>query len=375
MEKGTLLYWRWWSFMRQGVEDGLRALGLPFEIFDYQPEDWENDEIFLQKARKALEARPYAGVFSVNFHPLLSGLCEEKGLPYTAWIYDAPLHIRDLTPLRNSCNRLWFFDRNQAEAFAREGIHAAWLPLAADPSLCPRQTAQDKEISFVGQLYQADYAYQVSPLSSYGKGYLEGILAAQGRLSGAWLVPELLSETMVQRIDRAYRKSSGGKARIDRRELEFLLARESTGRERYLALSLLSRHFQVHLYGADRDERLEKVRFHPYVDYQEKMPQVFAQSKINLNISLKCIPSGVPLRVFDILACRGFVLPSYSAELPELFELGKELVVYQNLEELADLARYYLTHDQERQKVAENGWERCRRDHSFPARLRTIFEI
>ena len=42
---------------------------------------------------------------------------------------------------------------------------------------------------------------------------------------------------------------------------------ETTGRERYMALALLSAHYPVDLYSTDVDKRLEKVRYRGYADY------------------------------------------------------------------------------------------------------------
>ena len=119
-----------------------------------------------------------------------------------------------------------------------------------------------------------------------------------------------------------------------------MLACETTGRERYMALALLSAHYPVDLYSTDVDKRLEKVRYRGYADYYSQMPLAFSQSKINLNISLKTIRTGIPLRVIDVLGCGGFMLSNYQEELFEYFNIGEELVVYENIEDLFYKAKY-----------------------------------
>ena len=42
---------------------------------------------------------------------------------------------------------------------------------------------------------------------------------------------------------------------MGRRELEFMLACETTGRERYMALALLSAHYPVDLYSTDVEKK------------------------------------------------------------------------------------------------------------------------
>lgn len=80
----------------------------------------------------------------------------------------------------------------------------------------------------------------------------------------------------------------------------------------------------------------------------EEMPIIFHNSKINLNMTSKSIRSGLPLRIFDILACGGFVLTNFQTELPEFFRPQEDLVYYENLDDLAGKADYYLHHETQR---------------------------
>lgn len=73
------------------------------------------------------------------------------------------------------------------------------------------------------------------------------------------------------------------------------------------------------------DERLNNVNNRGYIDYYSQMPKAFYNAKINLNISLKIIQSGIPLRVLDVLACKGFLITNYQAEIMEYFTPGKIL--------------------------------------------------
>ena len=86
------------------------------------------------------------------------------------------------------------------------------------------------------------------------------------------------------------------------------------------------------------------------------MPLVFSQSKINLNISLKTIKTGIPLRVADVMGCGGFVLSNYQQELEEYFVIGEECVVYENLQDMFLKAQYYLEHEEERKRIAMQDW-------------------
>ena len=374
-----LLFFQWHSFMNKGIERGLKELDIPYDTFFYQFNDWEKDDDFLEQFRAYLKAGNYTDVLSVNFSPLISILCEELGILYTAWVYDSPIHIRNTDSLKNSCNRIFFFDRGQAEGYCKNGVNAIHLPLAVDMDVFRiNASKREKEsyrtdVSLVGKLYQTEYTYFTAPLQEYTKGYLEGIVNAQGKIYGGYLIPELITDELLARMNKEYARVATDGFKMGRRELEFMLACETTGRERYMTLALLSGHYQVDLYSTDEDKRLKNVRYRGYADYYTQMPLIFSQSRINLNISLKTILTGIPLRVIDVLWCGGFVLSNYQEELMEYFNAGEELVVYENIEDLFYKAKYYLEHEDERKQVALAGFERVKRDFTFRERLQTMY--
>lgn len=371
-----ILFFQWHSFMNKGMERALHELGWAYEVYYYQFQDWEKDERFQEAFRKKLRGTNFTDVLSVNYSPLISDICEELSIPYTAWVYDSPIHIRNTANMKNDCNRIYFFDRGQAEHYRKQGIHAYYMPLAVDPesfSITPESGKYQTDISMVGKLYQTEYQYFTSPMDDYVKGYLEGIINAQMKIYGGYLIPELITDVLLKRMNKNYAKVASDGFQMGRRELEFMLACETTGRERYVALALLSEHYQVDLYSTDRDKRLQKVNYRGYADYYSQMPQIFAQSRINLNISLKTIQTGIPLRVIDILGCGGFVLSNYQEELMEYLEVGAECVIYENIEDMFIKTKFYLEHEEERKRIAAAGYERAKKDFTFKSRLEKMF--
>lgn len=97
-------------------------------------------------------------------------------------------------------------------------------------------------------------------------------------------------------------------------------------------------------------------------------------SKVNLNISLKTIRTGIPLRVLDILASGGFVISNFQEELAEYFRLGEEIITYGDIEELYYLVNYYLQHEEERKEIAARGLQRVKEDFRFEERMKVILE-
>lgn len=135
---------------------------------------------------------------------------------------------------------------------------------------------------------------------------------------------------------------------------------------------------------------------HGRVTYVQ-MEGLFLGSKINLNISnsrshdIRFVLSGfsglrdyrrsrktkeqIKGRHFEINALGGFQLTNYVEFLEDYFHIGREIAVYNALDDLADKIRYYLDRDGLRREIARAGWERVRREHTYEERFSEIFEV
>ncbi len=78
-------------------------------------------------------------------------------------------------------------------------------------------------------------------------------------------------------------------------------------------------------------------------------------------------------RNFEIPGCGGFLLTEYVEGLEDYYVIGKEIAVFHHVDELVDLVRYYLDHDEERKQIARAGYERTLRDHTYQKRFEQIF--
>lgn len=99
--------------------------------------------------------------------------------------------------------------------------------------------------------------------------------------------------------------------------------------------------------------------------------QKYAESKIVLNIAMK---EDTNMRVFETLGSKGFLLTDRVPYIEELFEDGKHLVLYNSLEEAVDKAKYYLAHDEEREKIAQAGYDEVMAKHTIDHRVGKILE-
>ena len=111
------------------------------------------------------------------------------------------------------------------------------------------------------------------------------------------------------------------------------------------------------------------------VAYETDMNKVFRLSKINLNITLPSIHTGIPLRAMDILGNGGFLLTNYQEDLLEFFEPGVDFVYYSSVPEAIELIGYYLHHEEERKQIAENAYYKVKKYHQISDRLADMIYI
>jgi len=146
---------------------------------------------------------------------------------------------------------------------------------------------------------------------------------------------------------------------------------------------------------------------------QKEMIKIFSQSKINLNLtkssSVYFLKSIVKIflkrrsdksikidrphywfgnfksilgkrreqikgRNFEVPGCGGFLLSGYGDNLGDYYQIDKEIVCYKNINELIEKIRYYLEHDEEREKIAMAGYQRTLGEHTYEKRFEQIFK-
>lgn len=130
--------------------------------------------------------------------------------------------------------------------------------------------------------------------------------------------------------------------------------------------------------GTPRARRLKLIadRFHTNDLYRfhtpEEVGQVYSQSRIVFNIS---IAGDVTMRVFEGTASGSLVLTdSVDNGLNELFEIGREIVVYKDDAELLDKIAYYLAHEDERSEIARAGHRRTQAQHTYAHRAQCVLD-
>jgi spore maturation protein CgeB len=81
----------------------------------------------------------------------------------------------------------------------------------------------------------------------------------------------------------------------------------------------------------------------------------------------------VKARNFEISGCGGFQLSQYALGLEDYFIPGKEIALFSTIDELERQIVYYLGHEDQRKRIAEEGYKRAQ-GHTYENRFREIFK-
>ena len=210
------------------------------------------------------------------------------------------------------------------------------------------------------------------------KGFLDGLCETQLLLYGCFILDEMINPDILQLIDEVYAiHYPDAGFHIIKEELSYTMATEVTHNERIRLLQKLAgiENTSIRLFSESDAKLPENIIKSGYVDYATQMPLVFKSSKINLNITLKCLQSGVPLRALDIMGSGGFLLSNYQPELEEYFANSVDFVSYGSMDEAVELAKYYLVNDDTRIKIAQSGYEKVKANFTYEKQLETIFRV
>jgi spore maturation protein CgeB len=379
---------KWGTFNEEMLHKNMVNMGHQVELFEGRPAEYNEDLAFTYKMNLKINESACEAVFSFDFFPIVSDICQMKGCLYLSWVFDCPHSTLFSKSVFNEVNRIFSFDRDMYQELIQYGIKNIFhLELAVDTEMFRNQIDQageggksryQSELSFVGGMYTGEYNFydQIQFLPEYTKGYLEGIITSQEKIYGYNFIKELLSEEIMVNM-RQYVKFDFGENYFipDRNVIANMLNKKVTVLERREVLKLLSEKYNVNLFSRAAVEDLPRVNNRGCVDYKTEMPLVFHYSKINLNITLRSITSGIPLRALDIMACGGFLLSNYQPELAENFIDGEEIVLYTGMDDLLKKVDYYLKHNEEREKIARAGYEKIKNEFSYQKKLNQLFSL
>lgn len=378
-----LLLLDWGAYTQQDIVETFHNRHVTVKQVGYCFRDKNEDEYFCQHFSEYVNSDYYDAVFTVNYFPLVAKVCNHKNIKYLSWCYDNPLNVQHIEEtLGYSTNYVFMFDHIQASFYQNQGFDNVYhLPLAVNPNRLSKLSLSKQdiekytsEITMVGDLYASTFNDILFLLNDYNKGYLKAVVNAQSKVYGYYFINDILTDSFMDEINTELMSNAKiNDFYLSKEKLSYAMATSITREERLIILNLLSKRYQVSLYSREQNPILAQVDFKGSAKYYTEMYQIFKASKINLNITLKILQTGMPLRTLDILGAGGFLLSNYQEELLENFVPSEDLVLYNSIEDAIDKASFYLSHEDLRQRIACNGQAKVFENFNYTKQLTTIF--
>ena len=325
----------------------------------------------------AIKWKPKA-IITINFVEGLELFCEQNKIPYICWEIDPNMDAMDKFVSQSRFYRythLFTYRKKHLSFYQRQGITTEYLPLAAP--IYRKETASQKayvqNLVFVGS-------------SMYKQGN-ESLIKLQALLEQK--LPPLQVQTLIQNaiqyqqrypdtyvLDDFFHKNLPlYKAWFPEDNIPMLVG-EYCASQRRLEYCRHVAPFGLDIWGDSGWKKIDGcgANIRGEVGYFRQINQVYSSGVIHLDINRLYQNDMITLRVFEVLACGGFILAEYSEALKELFELGTDIETWKNKEELVDKIKFYLHNPTSRDTIRRSGQNIVLQKHRFSQKMHYIFQ-
>ena len=382
-----ILMMEWKSFGNEDIIAGFTELGHQVKTIPFSNKEVHHNEEIENNIVKEIQDFSPDFVFSFNYFPIISLACKKADIKYVSWVYDNPFVLLYSYTIIYPGNYCFIFDKELYMEFHKAGINTIYyMPLAANtqrlqtmetsPELATFKSSKWKnqaDIAFIGSLYTEKHQFyqRLEGISPYTRGYLEGIMSAQKKVYGYNFIQEILTPNIIEDMMKILPMEPDPRSVATKEFLyaQYVINRQITAMERTELLTTIGQNYNFDLYTPDETLSLPGCINHGKVDYYDMAPFVFKHAKINLNITLRSIKSGIPLRAFDVMGAGGFLLTNYQTDFMDCYVPGEDFIYYENSKDMLDKIAYYLTHEDERIAIAKNGFERTAANHTYKHRI------
>lgn len=382
------------AFGQDDVVEIFRHLGHKVFVYDHENITEHRNAEIEKELLELVNKENISLIFSYNYVPVVSIAIKDTKVKYISYVYDSPNIALYTYSIIYPCNYVFIFDYAVYEELRKGGIKTVYyLPLSIHSERIEKTLAKKPassgtqkfkhDISFIGSLYNEKHNFYERIMEALGdkndyiKGYLDSIVSAQAKLYGSFFIPQMLTKEIMDVLLEVfpYPQRADSLATPEYVYAHYFLARKVAEIERTALLSSVSEKYNLSLFTHSETPTLPKAHNLGRVDYYDEMPFVFRDSKINLNMSLKSIQTGIPLRCIDIMGCGGFLLTNYQADMFRHFEPGVHFDYFTDENDLLTKIEYYLAHDDERMTIANNAQNCIKENHNLTNYLQEMIEF
>lgn len=102
---------------------------------------------------------------------------------------------------------------------------------------------------------------------------------------------------------------------------------------------------------------------------------LYQRAKIGINIHNRGNYTVGSYRLFDLPANGVMQISDGGEYLQDFYDVGNEVIRYSSADELIDMVKYYLANEQERNRIALNGFKRVQKDYKISMQMRKMVEL
>lgn len=376
---------RWIALAMGGVVvsylgDALRREG--WSIFPLEVQRWDPRETEITLRR----LRPEHAI-TVNYDVEVAAACDRFDIPLIVWEVDPNTDRTPTPPHTERDLKVFTLHPGHVDQFKSAGFQTVeHLPLAVNTEeRIPIQSSGELgpiPVAFVGSslvdraarfrrlFLQLHASFDCCGNESFveTEERLESVLRAERADYATYVTGGLVEEAFGAFLAAA---ASSGTPEDPRKWVAEIVASQ----KRVAYISALADQ-GIHVWGDDGWKQVEAatsgMTFHGVADWGKEVAEIYCTADINVDINRIYQPEVIPLRVYDVLACGGFLIAEHSKALASQFEIGKEIVTYRTLTELEDLVARYREAPEEANAIARRGLEAVRARHTMRSRLKTL---
>ena len=307
-------------------------------------------------------------IFTINYLHGTAEFCARHQVPFRCWEIDPATDQVRPFQAQGDVHIFTYRQANVAD-WQKNGYPSSYLPLASNPDRRTPGTQQPRGIAFVGtsmvQTAQSYWGRLVQLLGSRGhdevfaRHSIEQILLKQSQ-TNHYVADGLLAAQF-----------PGLPTAPD--DPAMWLGEIAASRHRIQVVQQLA-DLDIDVWGDAGWAQMDQ----PGVHYQgpaghfHQLNDIYRGSLINIDIGRIYQPDIVTMRVFDVLACGGFVLAAHCDALAELFEVGQEVDSWKTLAELHEKTTWYLNNPEKAKAIAARGREKLLSHHTIQKRIQTM---
>jgi spore maturation protein CgeB len=352
-----------------------------YTVWPVDLQKWSVEE--LQYTVAALNPKFLA---SINYIDGAAEFCERLQLPFFCWEIDPNMDIDIKLDTSSTVSHIFTYRKKNLHSYKSNGfVNVEHLPLASNINRRKPYTEKSQEdlakyqvpIAYVGASMAEEARFYRSQFvelyglyksgdpdaSSHCEMLIQNILDKQLQDTSRHIIPELFSSTFGQfRTFLAEKKLNFNSEKV----ISFIAAAE---RRLHYVASLGNKG--IHVWGDVHWHPVKrfKAKYRGPAGHHHELPKIYSLADINIDIGRIYQLDIVTMRVFDVLACGGFLIAEHNDELADFFEIGVELESYASLAELHDKVDHYLKNPDQRETIAKAGLDAVKKRHTFSHRI------